>query len=84
MSLTSPRRIDAEQRLKELLEQFNDLQDTDKTLSELRESVKQYEERYGMASERIHEAIDAGELEEDLDVVHWIFRYELLCRVEAE
>jgi hypothetical protein len=46
--------------------------------------VKQYEERYGIPSERIHDAIDAGELIEDLGVVHWIFDYNLLCRIEEE
>ena len=55
-----------------------------KLLADLRREIRQYEERYGIASERIHEAIDSGDLVEDQDVGHWIFQYTILCSVEVE
>ena len=84
MSVNSTPRVDADQRFRELIVQFDTPWDIDETLSELRNSVKRYEDRYGMASEGIHDAIDAGILIEDRDVGHWIFQYMLLKRVEAE
>jgi hypothetical protein len=53
-------------------------------LAELRASVKQYGERYGLPSNRIHNAIDGGELIEYLEVGHEIFQYDLLRDVELE
>jgi predicted transcriptional regulator len=86
MALVTSNKIDREieQRLKELLEQRNDIQRQETMLAEIRESVKQYEVRYGMSSDCIHDAIDAGELVEDLDVCDWILQYNLLRRVEAK
>ena len=82
MSLVSPGRIDTEKRIQELLAQCEIMPDISAVLAELRQSVKAYEERYGIASERIHDAIEAGELIEDLEVGHWNFDYDLLCRIE--
>jgi hypothetical protein len=73
-----------EQLIEKLLEQRHNVQEQERMLAELRESVRQYEERYGMSSECIHTAIDGGELTEDLDVCDWIFQYELLRRAEAK
>jgi hypothetical protein len=74
---------EVEQLIAELLEQRNDVEAQQQVLAEIRESVRQYEERYGMSSDCIHDAIDAGELIEDLDVCNWIFSYDLLQSVEA-
>ncbi len=84
MAVHSSRRVDAEQRFRELMEQFDAPYDTASELAKLRDSVNMYEARYGMPSERIHDAIDAGELIEDRDVGHWIFKYELLRSVEEK
>ena len=73
-----------EQLLKELSQQVHDVEGQAAMLAEIRESVKQYEQRYGMSSDRVHDAIDAGELVEDLEVCDWIFQYNLLKRVEAK
>jgi len=73
-----------EQLLKELSEQIHDVEHQAAMLAEIRESVKQYEQRYGMSSDCVHQAIDAGELVEDLDVCDWIFQYNLLRRVEEK
>ena len=88
MVLVSSNRADidkhVEQLLEDLLEQRNDIQRQETMLAEIRESVKQYEHRYGLSSDCIHDAIDSGELVEDLDVCAWIFQYNLLQRVEAK
>ena len=88
MVLVSSNRADidkhVEQLLEDLLEQRNDIQRQETMLAEIRESVKQYEQRYGLSSDCIHDAIDSGELVEDLDVCDWIFQYNLLQRVEAK
>lgn len=75
---------DIEQQIKKLLAQRFDVQSQEKMLAEIRASVKQYEVRYGMSSDCIHDAIEAGELVEDLDVGHWIFQYDLLQSVEEK
>ena len=88
MALVSSKsnRIDSDigQQIKKLLAQRYAVQSQEKMLAEIRESVKQYEVRYGMSSDCIHDAIEAGELVEDLDVGHWIFQYELLRSVEEK
>ncbi|MGH2614135.1 MAG: hypothetical protein ACRDJC_02750 [Thermomicrobiales bacterium] len=88
MALVSSGRTRTAQELMELIEGRNIEEDHDDMLSELRQSVKRYEERYGMASACIHDAIEAGELVEDQDVGHWIFQFDLLTdlvqRVEEQ
>ena len=78
MALVSSGHVKTVQEIMEQLEASSTPQAQAAYLAELRASVKQYEERYGMPSERIHDAIDAGELIEDLDVGHWIFQCDLL------
>ena len=88
MTLIASNRTDIDEYVahvrKDLQEQRNDVQRQAAMLAEIRESVKQYEQRYGMSSDCIHDAIDAGELIEDRDVGHWIFQYDLLQRVEEQ
>jgi hypothetical protein len=50
---------------------------------ELRRIIASYELRYGVSSENLHDAIEAGLLDENQEVGDWIFQYSLLCRVEA-
>lgn len=78
MALVSSGRVKTVQDMLEQLEASRTPEAQAAYLAELRASVKQYELRYGMPSDRIHDAIDAGELIEDLDVGHWIFQYDLL------
>jgi hypothetical protein len=82
MALVSSGRAKTVQQIMEQLEASRAPERQAAYLADLRASVKQYEERYGMSSDRIHDAIDAGELVEDLDVCNWIFDYELLLDVE--
>lgn len=72
------------QQLKELLERPVDAAAQAAALAEIRTSVEQYERKYGLPSDRVHDAIDAGDLIEDQDVGHWIFQYDLLQSVENE
>jgi hypothetical protein len=86
MAFTTSNRTDIDKRVEQLLndltEQLHDVERQERMLAEIRESVKQYEQRYGMPSECVHDAIDAGELVEGLDVCNWIFQYDLLRSVE--
>jgi hypothetical protein len=82
MALVSSGHVKTVQEMLEQLEASSTPQAQAAYLAELRANVKQYEERYGMPSDRIHDAIDAGELVEDLDVCNWIFDYELLRDIE--
>ena len=82
MARVSSGRVKTVQEMMEQLEASSTPQAQAAYLAELRACVKHYEERYGMSSDRVHDAIDAGELIEDLDVCNWIFDYELLRDVE--
>ncbi len=82
MTRVSSGRVKTVQEIMEQLEASRAPEAQAAYLAELRANVKQYEERYGMPSERIHVAIDAGELVEDLDVCNWIFDYDLLRDIE--
>lgn len=84
MALVSSGHVTTVQRWLEQLEASRTPEAQAAYLAELRASVKRYEERYGMPSHRVHDAIEAGELIEDLAVGHWIFQYDLLCDVEGE
>lgn len=46
----------------------------------LRSRVLAYEEQFGIPSSEIHEAIEAGRLQETLDVTCWIMDFERLTR----
>lgn len=82
MALVSSDRVKTVQKWMEQLEASRAPEAQAAYLAELRANVKQYEERFGISSDRIHDAIDAGELVEDLDVCNWIFDYELLREIE--
>lgn len=51
-------------------------------IATLRQRVAQYERRYKLRSICLHEAIDAGLLAENLDVVKWLHDYEALNCLE--
>lgn len=50
----------------------------------LRARIAERERRYGIASCRVHDAIDAGEIEEREDVCDWIMDCDLLRSLDAE
>ena len=53
-------------------------------LADLRRSVANYEIRYGLGSEMVHEAIDRGILRETDEVCSWLMDYERLRRATAK
>jgi hypothetical protein len=69
--------------LTELLAQRPAHLDAAHAVRELRYRVKCYEDRYGIPSDRLHQAIEAGDVVEDLEVSRWLFQYTLLLRAEA-
>jgi hypothetical protein len=84
MGLRTTCHVDTETELSEFLTQRPKPSDVSQTISELRRCVKQYEDRYGIESCCLHQAIDDGTLVEDREVGRWIFQYNLLLRAEAE
>lgn len=50
-------------------------------LTALRERIAMYEQRFGVRSEDVDAAIDAGHLVEDLDVCNWLLDYKRLKRL---
>ena len=69
--------------LEDLERQLNTPGLMDANLAELRAQVAAYEKRYGMTAVEAHEAIDRGDLEEDLDVCDWLLDDRLLRDIEA-
>ncbi len=80
MALTEPTSAKIEAQIAALTAQLNDAELQQRYREETRRNVARCERKFGIPSERIHEAIDAGTLEETLEVVEWIFDYNLLCR----
>ncbi|MCC7022495.1 MAG: hypothetical protein IT338_06690 [Thermomicrobiales bacterium] len=73
-----------EQRYQQLLGARLAEVDSVTMLSKLRHIVDDYETRYGISSERLHDAIEARELVETLDVGDRRFHYDRMYRVDAE
>lgn len=84
LATTSVREEMIQKRAQELMDSFLASTDTSETVAELRRVVQQYETRYGIASERIHDANESGELLEDQEVGRWTIRYEILRCVESD
>lgn len=80
MALTDRRSAKIEAKIAALMAQRDDAELQQRFREETRRNVERCERKFGIPSERIHEAIDAGTLEETLEVVDWIFDYNLLCR----
>lgn len=76
-------RADADQLLTDLLAQRPAESDSAQVVIELRQSLKQYEDRYNVPSDRLHAALEAGDLTETLDVCDWLIQYSMLLRAEA-
>jgi hypothetical protein len=81
MALAEIRPVHTQQRIHDLVLQWHSGAEQERLLEETRQCVRYYERAYNLSSDRIHEAIDAGELVENLDVSHWIFLCNILRRV---
>ena len=80
MALTEPISAKIEAQIAALMAQRDDVTFQQRLREETRGNVERCDRKFGISSERIHEAIDDGSLEETLEVVEWIFDYNLLCR----
>jgi hypothetical protein len=81
MALVVIRTPNTQHRIHDLLMQLHNDVEQQRLLDEARQCVFQLESKYKLSSDRIHEAIDAGDLVETLEVSHWILLYNLLQRV---
>ncbi len=52
-------------------------------LADLRANIAACEEKYGITSDQIHDAIENRELQETLEVCRWIMDYERLKRITS-
>lgn len=83
MALRSSCRTDDDQSPNDLLAQRPHESDNARVVSELRRSVKRYEDRYNLPSDLLQAALTAGEISETLDVCDWLIQYSMLLRAEA-
>lgn len=75
--------LSADEMAKELLSQRVVLSDYFEHLRSLQSQVTEFEKKYSLPSDRIHEAIESGELRETTEVCEWIMTVELLERTQA-
>jgi hypothetical protein len=64
------------------LEQSESPQARQHYLASLRQRVAEYERQYELRSVCLREALDAGRLEENLEIVKWLHDYEALTCLE--
>jgi hypothetical protein len=83
MALTKSTAPDIDAKIEELLAQRDDQDTQERMLEETCLRVQGFEAKFGIPSERIHQAIDEGTLVETLEVCHWIMEYDLLCRARS-
>lgn len=53
----------------------------DVTAEDLKASLRQYEERYGLSSEEFYEQFQRGEIAETLETVDWCMEYRVYLEV---
>lgn len=83
MSVTSACRSIQTQDPTDLLAQRPAASSKGEFVATLRQSLRRYEERFGIPSEHLDAALKSGELGEDLDVCDWLIHYSLLLRAEV-
>lgn len=83
MAITSSCRADTDRSQVDLLVQRPLASDNAQVVIELRRSLKRYEDRYNIPSDRLQAALDAGDISETLDVCDWLIQYSILLRAEA-
>lgn len=74
---------EADRRVSELLAQFDDDALQDAMLRELESRVDACERRYGMPSNAVAAAINAGRLDEQDEVCQWLLDFKMLQRLGA-
>lgn len=81
MALPKPGQSERERSLEEFIAQRPDSSEDASAITVLRETVKRYEERYNLPSDRLHAALAAGEITETLDVCDWLIHYDMLLHM---
>ncbi|MDQ2655426.1 MAG: hypothetical protein M3Z20_20545 [Chloroflexota bacterium] len=82
-TIQPPTAAEAEQRAAKALEQLNDDAFQAAFLANLVQRVESCEQEYGLRSEDVGKAIDAGELVETHEVCQWLLDYKSLVRLGA-
>jgi hypothetical protein len=82
MALAVIRPVDTQQRIRDLIQQLHNNAEQERLLEETRQCVRHFEQVYNMPSTQVHQAIDAGDLEETLEVSRWILLFNILQRVD--
>lgn len=82
MALAVNRPVDTQQRIRDLVMQMHNDAEQERLLEETRQCVRQFEQVYNLPSTQVHQAIDAGVLEETHEVSCWIFLFNILQRVD--
>jgi hypothetical protein len=82
-TIQSPTGAEAEQRAAKALEQLNDDAFQAAYLASLVQRVESCEQTYGLRSEDVGEAINAGHLVETHEVCQWLLNYKMLLRLGA-
>lgn len=72
------RKLTPEERAQKLLQERELLRQHLASLAEMKERVSRYEEKFGLSSNHIHQAIDNGDLVETDEVCDWILTFEAL------
>lgn len=83
LTIQPPTAAEAEQRAAKALEQVNDDEFQAAFLAERVQRVESCEQKYGMRTEDVGEAINAGRLVETHEVCQWLLDYKLLVRLGA-
>ena len=76
-------RLSADEMAREILSQQAVLHEYAVHLRSLQSRITAFEKKYSLPSDRIHEAIENGELRETNEVCEWIMTVELLERNQA-
>ncbi len=76
-------RLTAKQQAEKLLHERDTIADFVAILERLQVAIQNQEERYGIPSEDLSEAIENGRIEETEDVCDWLIDFELLQRAKV-
>jgi hypothetical protein len=83
LTIQPPTAAEAEQRAAKALEQLNDDAFQAAFLADRLHRVESCEKKYGLRSEDVGEAINAGHLVETHEVCQWLLDYKMLLRLGA-
>jgi hypothetical protein len=83
MVLTNPATPTTKELADQLLAERDVISRYVERIDKIRSRVLACEEKFGIPSSQIHEAIESGQLYETLEVCEWIIDYELLSRAKS-